>query len=522
MSAFKNKFVVALIVFFFCGPLMALNKEYQDGLNSFRGKDVGVMFGKTLLPRLQSRRNVQYYVVTTRSWTSGSSIFQVSVDDVGEVSALLRMFPSGDVKDVDLQSFGLFADTLAFVSDGEQCYLYIPGDMQKFRDTPRFVKGRTLRSYVFGELKTVLADLGVGLPDISIAVKFRFCNGMKVIDLGTYELDDCVDGSTIDQKIRPVLQTRKTESWKVAHQKRLNRKPKVKFGSVARVVKDHKGNFTIPYETPPVTATSHWQEVVYEYHTEDYGDHWEEWSIPVGTIEHEKVKTLTRMYDYNALRKEAERFEREMEEERNATPPDITDGEIAYELEKGVLLLGRSLPRSGSDRTNRNATKGPSVVAQGQPSVGSFAVKNLPKKFFGVRLGSSIGEETFVKMCKENRGATTNRFEMRVSFVPPKSFLDFTRYYAGVSKTKKTIESLAANRACSSEAEAKAFFLAARYHIEERFNVKMLEADKQYKVMFCSVTMEDSDDSSYKVVMTLSTWGAADRYWTEMKIARKP
>ena len=90
---------------------------------------MGVMFGKTLLPRLQSRRNVQYYVVTTRSWTSGSSIFQVSVDDVGEVSALLRMFPSGAVKDVDLQSFGLFADTLAFVSDGEQCYLYIPGDM---------------------------------------------------------------------------------------------------------------------------------------------------------------------------------------------------------------------------------------------------------------------------------------------------------------------------------------------------------------------------------------------------------
>ena len=45
MSAFKNKFVVVLVVSFFCGPLIALNNEYQDGLNSFRGKDVGVMFG---------------------------------------------------------------------------------------------------------------------------------------------------------------------------------------------------------------------------------------------------------------------------------------------------------------------------------------------------------------------------------------------------------------------------------------------------------------------------------------------
>ena len=35
----------------------------------------------------------------------------------------------------------------------------------------------------------------------------------------------------------------------------------------------------------------------------------------------------------------------------------------------------------------------------------------------------------------------------------------------------------------------------------------MLKVDKQFKVMYCSVTMNDVDDPSNKVILTLSTWG---------------
>ena len=84
-------------------------------------------------------------------------------------------------------------------------------------------------------------------------------------------------------------------------------------------------------------ATNYWQETVYEYHDDGF----EQWSVPVGTIEHERVKRLTQRYNYEDLREEAERYLAEMESERLAQPPEVSDSDVDAEIDKGVLLINR-------------------------------------------------------------------------------------------------------------------------------------------------------------------------------------
>ena len=149
--------------------------------------------------------------------------------------------------------------------------------------------------------------------------------------------DWVINEGVLRDKVRTVIQKRSDSEWRSRHVKRLNRKPSVVFGNVNRIICDHKGNFTIPKEAPPTMATNYWQETVYEYHDDGF----EQWSVPVGTIEHERVKRLTQRYNYEDLREEAERYLAEMESERLAQPPEVSDSDVDAEIDKGVLLINR-------------------------------------------------------------------------------------------------------------------------------------------------------------------------------------
>lgn len=494
---------------------------YKEGVASFRSTDVGVMFGKDLLSRLESKRDALYYVVSTRSWFSGKSILRVSVDEDG-VSLMSRIFPDGTIKKLDRQSFLLYSDSLAFVSMEDKCYLYIPGRADAFRETSHFVAGASLRDYAWGSFLSVAQDLKLAMPDIGVAVKFRFCNGNKTVELGNYELNDVICSEDVAEKIRPILQERKNAAWLVGHKKRLNRKPRVRFGDVARIIKNHRGEFTIPYEAPPLTATSRWNEVIYDYHREDYGDHWEEWSVPVGMVEHEKVKTLTAMYNYDALRREAELFEEEMKAEKLATPPELAEDDLQYELKKGVLVF-RSSEGAHSRRPSKKFSKRTDApitsteTNKHTANVGSAAVRGLPCAFFGVDMGETIEGEKF----KSSRTGITEQHEgdsLFAYFEPKKRFLEFEIYFADVNRIVKMIRRLVAVKECKTQSEAKTLYFAARYDIENRFKMKMLTADVGSGISSCSLMLYDEDRPQYGVEIMLSWQNLPGKYWTMMSI----
>lgn len=181
-------------------------------------------------------------------------------------------------------------------------------------------------------------------------------------------------------------------AWGVRHRNKLKKKPRVVFGPVSRIEKDSNGNFTIPVVPPPTMATSVWQEVVYEYHSDGY----EEWSVPVGTVEHEKVKRLTQRYNYESLRAEAELFQEELERERNAVPPEVSERSIDYEIEKGFLLFEKGQKGKGLQRKDSLP-----VGTTSKSNDSELAIDNakILTSFYGVKIGVPIYKQESFDHC---------------------------------------------------------------------------------------------------------------------------
>ena len=309
---------------------------YQQALDSIASvTNASLVVGRRLASRLCSRSDAVYYVLTARTWASGRSIIKVKVED-WKLSAK-RFLANGEVKDLDMQGFELYVDDRAYFSYKNKCYLFVSGSSSQLNSRSRYHSGISLRDCLLGPLRPVADKLKIPEVPGFFTVHFRICNGNEVVDLGAHKNDWVINEGVLRDKVRTVIQKRSDSEWRSRHVKRLNRKPSVVFGNVNRIICDHKGNFTIPKEAPPTMATNYWQETVYEYHDDGF----EQWSVPVGTIEHERVKRLTQRYNYEDLREEAERYLAEMESERLAQPPEVSDSDVDAEIDKGVLLINR-------------------------------------------------------------------------------------------------------------------------------------------------------------------------------------